>query len=162
MAVTELAMQIETEVDNEQLILNLLGLLSKPRFFGGRLGGESILTREMSAYRQYCQQIGQAIVSSDEITYPIDLDIASPRGTICGIAVPAEFSKQLTAFPEAQVGLLVVAAAMQRNKIMEVNFGFTQARYDLVARCEDCFNHAAEWINGHYFGFEDFLNQNLV
>lgn len=162
MAVTELAYRTETEIDNGSLTLDLLRLLSNKRFFGGKLGGKNILTEEMGAYRQYCQQIGSAIVSQEGITYPIEHDIDSPRGIIYGLAVPNEFTDQLLAFPEAEIRLLVVAAAMQRNKIMTANGQGAQDRYDLVAKCEDCFNHAADWINGHYYGFSDFLSQNLV
>ena len=80
MVVTEFGtpMEIETKIDDRLLTLDLLRLLSNKRFFGGRLGGESILTREMSVYLKYCQQIGTAVVSTEGVNYPADMDMLSP------------------------------------------------------------------------------------
>ena len=75
--------------------------------------------------------------------------------------MPTNFADWLRAEPEVQTGLLVVAAVIQRNKIMAANNQWTQDRYNLVAECDNRFHHVAGRISAHYFGFGDFLNQHL-
>ena len=168
MAIAEIETAIEIETKNELLALDLLRIVGQARFFGGKLGGESVLTREMNGSLKYCRNIPGAIVSLGGLTYPENLDIEIHNGVIYGIALPVEFAEQLLSFPEQETSLLVVAAVMQRNKIMlaacqsiEEQSMMTEARYDLVAKCQDHFSQAAGKISGRFFGFGDFLTQQL-